>query len=53
LAWEASGEDINSSRVSCRVELFDVSELFCIGEVVLEDFARELFPLAIEDVSEP
>jgi hypothetical protein len=53
LARETSGEDIKSSRVSCRVELLDVSVLFRIGEVMLEDFAREFFPLAVEEVGEP
>jgi hypothetical protein len=50
LAREASAKDINSSSVSCRVEFSDVSILFGVWEVVLEDFSREFFPLAIEEV---
>jgi hypothetical protein len=50
LARESSAKYINSSSVICRVEFSDVSILFGVWEVMLEDFAREFFPLAIEEV---
>jgi len=50
LARESSCEDINSSKVSCRVEFFEVSILYGVWEVVFEDLPWELFPLAVEDV---
>ncbi len=34
LAGEPAGEDINSSKVSCRVEGFDVSIRYSVWEVV-------------------
>lgn len=48
LAWEPSCKDINSSSVSCRVEFFDVSILYGVWEVMLQNLSRELFPLAVE-----
>jgi len=53
LARESPAKDINSSSVICRVEFSDVSILFGVWEVMLEDFAREFFPFAIEEVFPP
>ena len=53
LAGKTSCEDINSSSVSCRVEFFDVSMLFCVWKMVFQDLAGELLPLAVEEVCPP
>jgi hypothetical protein len=50
LAGKPSAENINSSSILSCVEVFDVFILFGVGEMMFEDFTRELFPFAVEDV---
>lgn len=50
LAREPSADNINSSSVSCRVELADVLVLFGMGKMVFKNSPWEVLPLAIKNV---